>query len=161
MNPIKRIIVGVDFSGATEAIVRATITLASSFRATVDVVHVRQPFAYPMTGGAIPTDAQKEVLFNWIDDALERVCGQFADAGVACITTSLDGSPAARLVAHAEKTAADLIIVGTHGRGGLSHAILGSVANRVVQKAHRPVLVIPAARPGDARADRLASDSGA
>jgi nucleotide-binding universal stress UspA family protein len=44
------------------------------------------------------------------------------------------------------RLAADMIIVGTHGRGGLSHAVLGSVAERVVQKARRPVLAVPVGR---------------
>jgi nucleotide-binding universal stress UspA family protein len=46
-------------------------------------------------------------------------------------------------VSHAEKTGADLIVIGTHGRGGIAHAVLGSVAERVVQKAKRPVLAVP------------------
>jgi nucleotide-binding universal stress UspA family protein len=55
----------------------------------------------------------------------------------------LIGRPDAEIVAYADKSAADLIVMGTHGRSGIGHAILGSVAERVVQHAHRPVLIVP------------------
>jgi nucleotide-binding universal stress UspA family protein len=154
MNPIRKIVVGADFSEATQPVVLAAIALARSFKASVDVVHVREPFAYPVTGGTIPSAQQKEVLFNWIDKALSDLGERFAEADIPCITTSLDGAPHIKLISHAEMTGADLIVVGTHGRGGLAHAVLGSVAERVVQKAHRPVLVVPLPRREERRACR-------
>lgn len=147
MDTIEKILVGTDFSEATESVLRTAITMARVFKASVEVLHVRELFSYPVTGGAIPTEQQKEVLFDWIDDSLARLSERFADAGIPCITTSLDGAPPAQIASHAEKIGADLIIVGTHGRGGFAHAILGSVAERVVQKAHRPVLVVPMGPP--------------
>jgi nucleotide-binding universal stress UspA family protein len=120
--------------------------MARTFQASVEVVHVRETFSYVMPEGIVPTipsPEQQAAMDKWIDQSLSRFAASLNEAGVTCTTTTLDGSPAAQLVIHAEKVKADLIIVGTHGRGGISHAILGSVAERVVQKAHRPVLVVP------------------
>jgi nucleotide-binding universal stress UspA family protein len=50
------------------------------------------------------------------------------------------------LVDHAKKVGASLIVVGTHGRTGIEHVLMGSVAERVVQRAACPVLVVPQAR---------------
>jgi nucleotide-binding universal stress UspA family protein len=63
-----------------------------------------------------------------------------------CQSTSLEGFPPGEIVRHAKKTGADLIVVGTHGRTGIAHAVLGSVAERVVQRAGCLVLVVPQQR---------------
>ncbi len=143
MKPFRTIVVGTDFSEATAPVVRGALMVAKAFMATIDMVHVRSAFPYTLTGGEIPSPQQHEIMMNWIDDALARLRTQITDAGVNCLTSSLEGSPASTLVAHAQKIGADLIIVGTHGRTGIGHAVLGSVAERVVQKAGRPVLVLP------------------
>jgi nucleotide-binding universal stress UspA family protein len=141
-----RIVVGVDFSEATDRVLAGAMTVARGFGATIDLVHVRPTFEYPLTGGFAPLDGgSPTAVVDFIDRSLARLAGQLLDQGITCITTSLDGGPATELVSHAKKVGADLIVVGTHGRGGIAHAVLGSVAERVVQKAHRPVLVIPVA----------------
>jgi nucleotide-binding universal stress UspA family protein len=55
----------------------------------------------------------------------------------------VEGSAATEIVQRARDLAADLIVIGTHGRRGLAHALLGSVAERVVQRAPCPVLTVP------------------
>ena len=65
------------------------------------------------------------------------------DAGVTVTTTTLSGRAAPEIVAHAKKTGVDLIVMGTHGRSGFQHALLGSVAERVVHHSPCPVLVVP------------------
>ncbi len=67
-------------------------------------------------------------------------------AGVPCDTKAVDGSPATEIVRRAQQINADLIVMGTHGHGGLAHAVLGSVTERVLHKAHCPVLVVPVRR---------------
>jgi len=56
------------------------------------------------------------------------------------------GAPAATIVAEAQEARADLIVMGTHGRTGLSHLLLGSVAEAVIRKAPCPVLAVQAKR---------------
>jgi nucleotide-binding universal stress UspA family protein len=62
---------------------------------------------------------------------------------LACESAVLVGRPDNEIVARAAATGADLIVMGTHGRSGLAHALLGSIAERVVQHAPCPVLIVP------------------
>jgi nucleotide-binding universal stress UspA family protein len=82
-------------------------------------------------------------LFEQIDEALTARAEQATSAGLISQTNSLQGVPARELVRHAQKVGADLVVVGTHGRTGIQHVVLGSVAERVVQHSSCPVLVIP------------------
>jgi nucleotide-binding universal stress UspA family protein len=146
MNPVKKIVVGADFSEATEPLLQAATQIARAFEASVDVVHVRETFTYMMPEGivpAIPTPEQQAAMDKWITESLDRFASSLRQSGITCATHTLDGAPAVQIVSYADKVKADMILVGTHGRGGLGHAILGSVAERVVQKAGRPVLVVP------------------
>ena len=65
------------------------------------------------------------------------------EAGVRCEPARLAGRPDAEIGARATSTHAELIVMGTHGRSGLAHALLGSVAERVVQHARCAVLIVP------------------
>jgi len=67
--------------------------------------------------------------------------------GVVCEGNVLVGRAETEIVDHADKTHSDLIVLGTHGRRGLGHALLGSVAEKVVQHAHCPVLTVPRRQP--------------
>jgi universal stress protein A len=142
MRSPRRILSCFDLSGASEPVL-AAVVMAQAFKAVVHVLHVDEPFAHPTTGGEISVPGHKALAHDFIDDALARISERLSTSGIACVTDSLDGSPASVIVEHGDKIDADLIVVGTHGRGGPAHALLGSVAERVVQKAHRPVLVVP------------------
>jgi nucleotide-binding universal stress UspA family protein len=75
---------------------------------------------------------------------LEEVVGRFRERGMNLHTEVVqDGLPAPGILHFAEEHNADLIAIGTHGRGGLSRAVLGSVADKVVRGAYCPVLVVP------------------
>jgi nucleotide-binding universal stress UspA family protein len=65
------------------------------------------------------------------------------EAGVSCESATLIGRADDEIVTRAKETHADLIIMGTHGRSGLAHALLGSNAERVIQHAPCPVLIVP------------------
>lgn len=148
MDPrsIKRITVATDFSElATEAIDTA-VAFARESGALLDLVHVATETTYPvpppMDMMRIPVDLPSAVsqASSRLQDEEERVRAR----GVACEGNVLVGRADAQIVEHADKTRADLIILGTHGRSGLPHVLLGSVAEKVVQHAHCPVLTVPA-----------------
>ena len=141
---IKRIVVGTDFSDGADAAMSQAFALAAAFHATVDLVHVLEPgvLVAPASLGSMAL-ADGTVLLEQIDRALAARAQQGAAEGLVCQSESLEGFPPRELVRHAKKTGADLIVVGTHGRTGIEHAIMGSVAERVVQRASCPVLVIP------------------
>ncbi len=144
---LKRIVVAVDFSEASHPVVDRAIAMAKLADGSVDLTHVREPFAYALTGGYVPAPGQEQVLVSWIDQSLANMRDHVVAAGLTCVTTSLEGAAAPTIVAHADRVGADLIVIGTHGRGALGHALLGSVAERVVQRAPCPVLVVPVRKP--------------
>jgi nucleotide-binding universal stress UspA family protein len=89
-----------------------------------------------------PTDlpiyeSAKEEGADILDEAVEIA----TDAGVDIDTQVATGAPADRIVERSEDEDADLIVIGSHGREGVSHVLLGSVAEKVVRRASRPVLV--------------------
>jgi nucleotide-binding universal stress UspA family protein len=144
---IKRIVVGTDFSEGSDAAMEQAFSLAVTLRAVVDLVHVVEPgiLVAPAALGSLPL-ADGPALYEEIDRALTARAEQARAAGLVCQTNSLQGFPPGEIVRHARKVDADLIIVGTHGRTGIAHAVLGSVAERVVQRAACPVLVVPFAK---------------
>jgi nucleotide-binding universal stress UspA family protein len=138
-----RILAAVDLSAASEDVLDAALISARAYQASVDVLHVREPLAYASTGGELPAPGEPDLSHQFIDDALTRIADRMNHAGVVCLTSTLDGPAAATIVDHARRSEADLIVIGKHGRGSLVRALLGSVAERVVHKAGRPVLVVP------------------
>ena len=144
---IKRIVVGIDFSDGSDVAMEQALSLAAVFKATVDIVHVLDPIVLrPVATSGVASLADAPALVDQIDRALASRATKAAELGVACQTKLLEGHPAQEIVEYANKTGADMIVVGTHGRTGIQHAVLGSVAERVVQRSTCPVVVIPRPR---------------
>jgi nucleotide-binding universal stress UspA family protein len=145
--PIKRIVVATDFSEGADAAMQRAFALAKTLDAAVDLVHVLDPalLTAPVSLGSMPL-VDPEPLMEQIDKALSERTELARAEGISCHSTSVDGFPPREVVRHAQKMGADLIVVGTHGRTGIAHAIMGSVAERVVQWSTMPVLVVPQAR---------------
>jgi nucleotide-binding universal stress UspA family protein len=141
---IKKVVVGIDFSEGSDAAMEQAFSLAAVFKANVDLVHVVEPgiLAAPAALGSMAL-VDGPALFEQIDEALTARAEKASAAGLVCQTNSLQGIAAREIVRHAQKVGADLIVVGTHGRTGMQHVVLGSVAERVVQHSPCPVLVIP------------------
>lgn len=146
MNPrsIKRIVVATDFSDLAGEAVDTAVAFARASGATLDLVHVATETAYPvpppMDMLRLPVDLPSviEEASTQLQVEQDRVRAQ----GIDCEGTVLVGRADAEIVRHADETGADLIILGTHGRSGLGHALLGSVAEKVVQHGHCPVLTV-------------------
>jgi nucleotide-binding universal stress UspA family protein len=144
------IVVGVDFSPANRPALEAAIEAANERHARLALVHALQPLGAP---GLVPSspraDAERnessDVVSN-VDNPLQAWQQEVADAGIRVETISLAGEPSDVLVNEALRQGADAIVVGTHGKGGLEKAVLGSVARRVVKKSTVPVLVVPSNR---------------
>jgi nucleotide-binding universal stress UspA family protein len=151
MNPksIKRITVATDFSDVSSEAIETGVAFARESGATLDLVHVTAETTYtvppPMDMLRVPVD-----LRSAVSEASSRLAGEedrVRARGIPCEGNVLIGRADTEIVGHALKTHSDLIILGTHGRVGLGHALLGSVAEKVVQHAHCPVLTVPSHHP--------------
>ena len=133
----------IDFSEASREAVVAAIELSKRFGAELTLLHVYQIPAYTMPEGLISAGPDVvATMQEQIDRLLESWQGDAARSGVKVTTASVLGAPFAEIVRYAREHAFDLIVIGTHGRTGLRHALLGSVAEKVVRKAHCPVLTV-------------------
>jgi universal stress protein A len=148
MDPktIKRIVVATDFSELSAEAIDTAVAFAQGSGAALDLVHVAVEIAFavppPMDVVSLPVDMPAVVRHASARLAIEEE--RVRARGITCEGNVLVGRADTEIVGHADETKSDLIILGTHGRSGLGHALLGSVAEKVVQHAHCPVLTVPA-----------------
>lgn len=145
---IKRILVPVDFSADSLEALAYARQLAARCGADLLLLHVAEPvyLAEPNVAAADLTtllDAQQRTA----DAQLSRISADLRKEGRRVRTLVECGVPAQVIVETADNTGTDLIILATHGRTGLSHMLIGSVAERVVRMARCPVLTVRRAPP--------------
>ena len=140
----KRICCPIDFSDASRAAMEVAADLARRTGAELWLLH-----AYPVPGYTFPDGsvvASPKMLQDLADGAqrhLDEWRTQAEGLGAPRVETAKEaGEPAAEIVAFARERGMDLLVLGTHGRTGLEHALMGSIAERVVRKAHCPVLTV-------------------
>ncbi len=141
----KRICCPIDFSDASRAAMEVAVDLARRTGAELVLLH-----AYPIPGYTFPDGSvvASPKMMQELADQAERHLEEWRAAAAATTgaprvgTHKAVGEPAAEIVAFAKANGIDLIVVGTHGRTGLEHALMGSVAERVVRRAHCPVLTV-------------------
>lgn len=151
MVDIQRILCPIDFSQDSRHALEHAAAFARWYRARVTVLHVQsapQPIlpAAGATGGGIETFPPAES-----SELLEAEARRFAEDALPADNPPevlvKAGRPAREIVAHAEAMQADLIIMGTHGRGGFERLFLGSVTEKVLRSSRVPVLTVPPRAP--------------
>jgi nucleotide-binding universal stress UspA family protein len=150
-RPYRTLVVPTDFSPGSESALReAERLLRDGRRASVHLIHVVEPIGVN-TGlpPALWTDVTGQIeqaARSQLDEVATRARKRLGDAAavqaVLVRDTAHDG-----ICRYATKVDADVIVMGTHGRTGLGRVVLGSVAERVVRHAGRPVLTVPLAKP--------------
>jgi nucleotide-binding universal stress UspA family protein len=146
---MKHIVVAVDFSNATAGVLKMATSLANSFGATLELLHVVEPepsyTAYGFTPDEFPAmnafrdEAQRRATLK-LEEYLTEVQKEVPGA-TSRIT---EGSPLHALLAHVKDSGADFVVIGSHGHGVIASLLLGSVAEGMVRKATVPTLVVPA-----------------
>jgi nucleotide-binding universal stress UspA family protein len=143
---VERILCPTDYSEFSERALDRAVRLASWFEASVTVVHVLPPTTWMVTPDAIATvDVQEDFLCAQREaeaETLERFVAPYRGRSVALHTRLLDGDPSRLIQEAALELPADLVVMGTHGRSGFEHLVLGSVAEKVVRRATCPVLTV-------------------
>lgn len=145
MTRITRILVPTDFSATADAALDYAHVLAERFGAALELLHVLDdPFvADGMAAEAYISEAPA-LRTSMLQEAQERLRHRAsAREGVPTITTEVLFGHGARTIAeHATERGSDLIVMGTHGRTGFAHLLLGSVAEQLVRTAPCPVLTV-------------------
>jgi universal stress protein A len=144
MKVFKKILVPTDFSDHAKTALNVGADVARQNGASVTVFHVWEPELISVPGSNQLFDpSQQPLMIARLNKQLEDLRSELKADGVAQVDTALaQGAPTKEIVDFALAGAFDLIVMGTHGRGGLAHMLLGSVAERVVQKAHCAVLTL-------------------
>ena len=163
MTLFSTIIVPHDFSETAERAFRAACNLARDPEARVHLLHVQSPPAYTFAGeahvglaayGVTGTSMQLEAVAS-SHARLERLARAAAFPATRIHLHVVEASSVARaIVSAADHLGADLIAMGTHGRTGLAHLLMGSVAEETLRNASCPVLAVPLVRARAPQAER-------
>jgi nucleotide-binding universal stress UspA family protein len=141
-----KVLCPVDFSLASEQALHTAVRLAAGLYDELWLLHA---FEVPLVTWAPefvpPPPETYEPLRQDLTQRLEEWAERARSWGATLVHAQVDEAPAVQaILTEAQRVGADLIVMGTHGRTGLRHALLGSVAERVVQRANCPVLTVHA-----------------
>jgi nucleotide-binding universal stress UspA family protein len=150
------ILVPTDFNPASDAAVGYARDLAVKFDARLSLLHVvTDPRANGVWGPDVYVPASEEMRGRFLQEAQQRLADILSPQEQARFSVTLEariGAVAEVVLDYAIAQNVDLIVMGTHGRKGLTHMFLGSVAERLVRTAPCPVLTVHAAREAQAEA---------
>lgn len=154
MLQIARILVPVDFSPASKAALDAALTFAELFDAKIEALHVWELPVYVRPdlmvwkeGSEDHRKPMKDVAQAQASEHMDKFLLAVPAERRGCITEHLvSGAPVDVILDLIEREGFDLVVMGTHGRTGLSRWLLGSVAERVTRGATRPVLTVRASK---------------
>lgn len=141
---IARLLAAIDLSDSSELVLSLTRTLARKLSARVEVLHCFQPPSFAYDSESEEAVGAAYVVAGVRDDEREEFVRRFQAFdwhGVPADSIFSEGEPSSEILERED--AADLIVMGTHGRTGLARAVLGSQAYKVLKAATRPVLAIP------------------
>lgn len=146
MIALAQVLVATDFSEPSDSALGYGRELARNFGASLILVHVVEDLvtrAYGLDGGVFTDAEMQRAVEAACQTRLEKLIGdEDREALHAEAVVVRSNTPAAAIVDYARQRKADIIVMGTHGRGGMAHLLMGSVAERVVRTAPCPVLTV-------------------
>ena len=145
---IERILVCVDFSEVTDAVVDHAKAVAALAGAEARVLHVAAPNPDFVGFEAGPDTVRKQVAHSLREEhrTLEGIAKRLTEANVRATPLMVQGPTAATILEQIRRYRADLVVLGSHGHGALYHLLAGSVAEQVLRKSKVPVLVVPSGK---------------
>ena len=144
MIKINKVLVATDFSDASESALLYGREFARTFGATLHVLHVVENalvWTGPESAGVDFGRLEAEIEMS-AQNGLNRIVTAEDRVELKAVEILRKGSPALEIAAYAKAERIDLILMGTHGRGMMSHLLMGSVAEKVVRIAPCPVLTV-------------------
>ena len=145
MIRLQRILVPYDFSTYSEHALRYGCELAGKFRAELHLLFVVENVGAALADPEMAIFPVNDFLADqerYAAGKLKSLPGPPWTERLTCVRSVRTGAPFLEIIRHAREMNLDLIVMGTHGRTGLKHVLLGSVAERVVRKAGCPVLTV-------------------
>jgi nucleotide-binding universal stress UspA family protein len=142
---IRRVLLASDFSHASRKACAAAISMAKSNRAPLTILFVYIPIVPLVPGHYIDDNTWAELDTDsrrWIQRRLTALASRAKRSGVRASVTMAIGDAPSQIVQIARSLRIDLIVMGTHGRRGMSKFLLGSVAERVIATAPCPVMTV-------------------
>ena len=145
MIQIKKVLHPTDFSDNSREALEYALAFSKWQSAEIVLLHVCEEVEYAPPEYYMDKDESVRQLKERSGAALaalDKVAATHEDSGVQISTTIASGKPFDEIIKTAQDIGADLIVLGTHGRTGLAHILIGSTAEKVVRKASCPVLTV-------------------
>jgi nucleotide-binding universal stress UspA family protein len=144
MITVSKILVAVDFSSSSKIAVEYAGALAKVLQSTVTLFHVYQMpdlmnSIVPGADNAVDAEKDRALARRWLEE-LRAEAQKHIDVEMRVVVEH--GSPAQEIISLSRSGGFDMVVMGTHGRTGLRHVLMGSVAEAVVRRALCPVLTI-------------------
>jgi nucleotide-binding universal stress UspA family protein len=145
MRPITRILVPTDFSTGSRAALDLACDLGTRLGVPLLLMHAYALPAYPLPEGVVlATPEQAAQIVGKSSQALHLELELAKGRGVTAESTLVEGDAFDTIMHVAKERDIDLIVMGTHGRRGVAHALLGSITEKLVRRAPCPVLTVRA-----------------
>ena len=145
MLSIKKILIPIDGSDSSMEAIRYASSFASEFNITVYLMTVIEPHhgMYDAYAEQIILAQRESEIIAVVNERLEQTKKKATEMGIQnIITITRVGTPYGKIIEIAEEEEIDLIVMGTHGRSGIAHFLIGSVTEKVIRTSPCPVLVI-------------------
>ena len=141
MIEFSKILYLTDFSEASEYAGQYAISIAGKYGCRLYVAHVVEPFTYADDFG-IDYGAQLREMEATARRLLDDTAASMKKTGADVESILLSGNPSAEIVKFAKEETIDLIVMATHGRSGVEHLLMGSVAEKILRKSPCPVMTV-------------------
>jgi len=142
---MNNIVVPIDFSGQTEAVLQVAQTLGAALDSKIWLIHIAAPEPDFVGYDSGPDVVRKQVAKELRKEhaKVQELGEGLRSAGLTVTALAIQGPTVDTIVAEASKLEADLIILGSHGHGALYRTLMGSVSEGVLRHASCPVLIVP------------------
>ena len=137
------VLVPTDFSDIADRATALARDIALAQGARVVLLHAVRDPDYTLEQIGMVVDSMRSAVLRVARDEIEARARRLREDGVVCDTSLVVGTPEKEIVIAIETWHADLVVMGTHGRSRLERLFVGSVAQRVLARANRPVLLVP------------------
>ncbi len=145
MLEIKKILYPCNLEESSSKILAYVVSIAEKYNSMIYLLHVVQDLPLWCVGYipySSPLDELQHKALEASEKAMDRICEEQLQGCSKLQRRAVGGDPATEILKTIETEDVDLVIMGTHGREGLDHAIFGSVAEKTIRKSPAPVLII-------------------